>query len=431
LNQRSSFEHEASTLSIVLISNGPGELTTWVRPIAEQLHQELLMKPRSKISHISLNLVLVPCPNGTGKEKQVAQKWGQFFQITSAKDFWCLLINPSKFGYWPKKGVVVFLGGDQFWSVLLAKRLKYKNITYAEWVARWPQWNDRISAMSSKVINKVPKRHKSKCKVVGDLMADLSLDSRNKDVLPNGKWIAILPGSKKTKLCVGVPFMLEVADRLKHMLPEYNFLLPIAPTTSIEEIYALGGSENPISNNYKSAINSISIGTEPLSAEKILITEQGTRIHLEERNPAHLSLNKCELAITTVGANTSELGALCIPMIVVVPTQHINVMKAWDGLPGIIVRLPFISSFFNFLLSRWRMRKNNFLAWPNILAGRMIVPEKVGKISPKDIANEAAEWLQSPNRLKGQKDDLRSLRGKPGAVKLMVKEIIDVIEILK
>ena len=43
---------------------------------------------------------------------------------------------------------VVFLGGDQFWTVLLSARLGYRHITYAEWVARWPRWNDRVAAMS-------------------------------------------------------------------------------------------------------------------------------------------------------------------------------------------------------------------------------------------------------------------------------------------
>ena len=38
---------------------------------------------------------------------------------------------------------------DQFWSILL-KRLGYINITYAEWISRWPQWTDEIAAMNKK-----------------------------------------------------------------------------------------------------------------------------------------------------------------------------------------------------------------------------------------------------------------------------------------
>jgi len=62
------------------------------------------------------------------------------------------------------------------------------------------------------------------------------------------------------------------------------------------------------------------------------------------------------------------------------------------------------------------MRNRGFLAWPNIAAGRMVVPERVGAVTPAAIAEEAAEWLASPERLAGMRDDLRSLRGQPGAV---------------
>ena len=82
----------------------------------------------------------------------------QFEKITKAQNFWALLLRPQKFGYWPKNGLVIFLGGDQFWSVLLSARLGYRHLTYAEWVARWPRWNDRIAAMSSKVMDRLQQK---------------------------------------------------------------------------------------------------------------------------------------------------------------------------------------------------------------------------------------------------------------------------------
>ena len=73
------------------------------------------------------------------------------------------------------------------------------------------------------------------------------------------------------------------------------------------------------------------------------------------------------------------------------------------------------------------MRKKSFMAWPNITANRMIVPERIGNILPIDIAKEAMEWMNSKERLLGQKEDLRALRGKPGAIECMSKEIIKLI----
>ena len=68
------------------------------------------------------------------------------------------------------------------------------------------------------------------------------------------------------------------------------------------------------------------------------------------------------------------------------------------------------------------------MAWPNISAKRMIVPERVGKITPKQIALEAIDWLNSPSRLSGQKEDLKALRGERGATKKFCKEIINLLE---
>ena len=111
-------------------------------------------------------------------------------------------------------------------------------------------------------------------------------------------------------------------------------------------------------------------------------------------------LSQCALALTTVGANTAELGALGVPMIVLVPTQHLGVMQAWDGWMGLVARLPGLKRLIGLLLSAWRLRNHGLLAWPNISAGRMVVPERVGTITPAQIATEASDWLQSPSGLK-------------------------------
>ena len=47
-------------LAIIIVSNGPGELATWVKPLAKELHQQIALRPEAKASSLSLNLVLVP-----------------------------------------------------------------------------------------------------------------------------------------------------------------------------------------------------------------------------------------------------------------------------------------------------------------------------------------------------------------------------------
>jgi lipid A disaccharide synthetase len=304
---------------------------------------------------------------------------------------------------------VVFLGGDQFWTVLLSARLGYRHLTYAEWEARWPRWNDRIAAMGPLAADQLAPRWASRCTVVGDLMADLSESARSEAPLPAGEWLALLPGSKRAKLRVGMPFLLETADRLAALRPGCRFLLPLAPTTAVEELLNQAGPANPIARTYRS-------GQPRLLAPDLLETPAGTRIRLVRENPAYGSLSQCSLALTTVGANTAELAALGVPMLVLVPTQHLHVMQAWDGLAGMLGRLPLLRWLFGVLITAWRLRHRGFLASPNIAAGRLVVPERVGAITPEAIAAEAADWLAAPERLEQMRADLRSLRGQPGAV---------------
>jgi lipid A disaccharide synthetase len=383
-----------------------------VRPLACRLHRELPLRPLDADAGTRLDLVLVPCPNATGSEHRVAEAMGLFARIVPSRRFWWLLLRPRRHGPWPRHGVVVFLGGDQFWTVLLSARLGYRHLTYAEWVARWPRWNDRIAAMGPSAADRLAPRWRQRCTIVGDLMADLSESAREERQLPEGEWLALLPGSKRAKLQVGVPFLLETVDRLSRLRPGCRFLLPVAPTTSVAELLAYGGSENPIAAHYAAAEPTLERGPDG----PVLRTAAGTSILLIEQQPAHGVLSQCRLALTTVGANTAELGALGLPMIVLVPTQHLHVMQAWDGGLGLLARLPGLHWLLGAAMTAWRMRHHGFLAWPNISAGRAVVPERVGAITPAEIAAEAADWLDHPERLQGMREDLRRLRGQPGAV---------------
>ncbi len=413
--------------AIVLVSNGPGELSTWVRPLALRLHRLLALRPRSPVADGGLQLVLVPCPNGTGREHRAAAAWDLFERIVPARSFWSLLLRPRRHGAWPRRGVVVFLGGDQFWTVLLSARLGYRHLTYAEWVARWPGWNDRIAAMGPRAAALLAPRWRERCTVVGDLMADLSELARRELPLPPGPWLALLPGSKRAKLRVGVPFLLETADHLAARRPGLRFLLPLAPTVTVEELLAQAGPANPIARSYRSGVPALRASAVFQPDGLALETSAGTRIELVQENPAHGPVSQCRLALTTVGANTAELAALGVPMLVLLPTQHLHVMQAWDGLAGILGRLPLLRSLFGLALTAWRLRHRGWLAAPNIAAGRLVVPERVGAITPAQIAGEVEQWLDAPERLAVMATELRALRGEPGAVAALAELVCQLL----
>ena len=415
------------SVAVIFITNGPGELSTWVRPVVNNLKKINHSLEKDNRLNFTSRLVLVPCPNSTGKESEVAKSWNKFELITKANIFWRLLIHPSGYAKWPKKGIVVFLGGDQFWSVLLAKRLGYINITYAEWIARWPRWNDIIAGMNTNVNQKLPQRYRKKCSIIGDLMADIKNDTGITINKNRKNWVALLPGSKKAKLTVGIPFFLEMADHISRENENINLVIPIAPTTNTKEYLFFQSNKNPITKYYSSKIKRIKVLQNSVF-DYLLETKQNTKIYLIKKHPCYEILKKCDLAITTVGANTSELAALTLPMIVVLPTQHLNVMDAWDGIFGILGQIPLINKFFTFIIKNWYLKNKKFFAWPNIKAKKLIIPERIGNISPKQIAKEAIFLIKNKECLKTQKNHLSMQRGRSGAVKKLSYIIFNAIK---
>ena len=408
------------SVAVVIISNGPGELTTWVKPVINQL-RKLINSPNSDIN-VSLRLSLVPCPNATGRELQVAQNWHEFDLITSAAEFWKLLFQPSKFAHWPKEGIVVFLGGDQLWSILLAKRLGYKSITYAEWIARWPSLNHITAAMNKQVKEKLSIKKQKKCIVIGDLMADIKNENISSIKITDHKWIAILPGSKKAKLSIGIPFFLEMADFISQENSNLQILIPIAPTTNLDDYLYFQSDKNPITDFYSSQIKTIK-RIDNSVFDYIIETNKRTKIHIITSHPNYEILSQCSLAITTVGANTAELASINLPMLVVLPTQHLGYMNAWDGIIGILAKISFINKLFIILVKTWYLKNKKYFAWPNIKAKKIIVPERIGHFSPEEIAKEVLILIDDEKALQDQKNNLSKQRGRKGAAKKLAEII--------
>ena len=414
-------------LAVVIVSNGPGELATWVKPVINELNKINAPLYESYRMNFTLRLVLVPCPNATGKEFAVAKSWNKFEIITKSKIFWKLLIKPSSFAQWPKKGIVIFLGGDQFWSILLAKRLGYVNITYAEWISRWPQWTNKIGAMNEKVKELIPKKYRNKCQVIGDLMADIKLNDEISLKDKEKHHIVLLPGSKKSKLAIGIPFFLEIADYIAEKNQKINFIIPIAPTTNKSEYLFFQSEKNPIAKYYTSKIKTIKSIKDP-NFDYVIETTKNTKIYLINKHPCYEILKECDLAITTVGANTAELAAIALPMLVVLPTQHLNMMNAWDGIFGVIGKISFINRFLTFIIKNFYFKKKKFFAWPNIKAKKMIVPERIGNISPRKIAEEVLLLVKNRDELKNISENLLKERGRKGATKKLAYMIFNSIK---
>ncbi|MEG4218824.1 lipid-A-disaccharide synthase [Microcoleus sp. Pol14C6] len=419
------------TVDILILSNGPGELATWVRPAVQALRQQL----GNAGTQARISVVLSPCPHATGKETEIACSYPEVDRVQAPEHFFPFLLSGKTAENWDwyETGVVLFLGGDQFFTVVIGKRLKYRTVIYAEWDARWYRWIDKFAAMKPQVFAKIPQKYAHKFTVVGDLIAEVG-NGKSRSMAGTGapplrkiELIGLLPGSKAAKLALGVPLCLSIAQSIHRIRPETRFVIPVAPTIDVQTLARFADpKQNPCLHLFDNATAELQLTERPF-----LQTANNLQVELWTQTPAYDLLSECSLCLTTVGANTAELGSLAVPMIVLIPTQQLDAMKAWDGLPGLLANLPLVGSVFatgiNWLI--WQLGKGKLYAWPNIWAQEEIVPELIGKLEPEVIAGLAIDYLSHPDKLAQMGDRLRAVRGESGAAKKIAELVCEEIDV--
>ena len=74
------------------------------------------------------------------------------------------------------------------------------------------------------------------------------------------------------------------------------------------------------------------------------------------------------------------------------------------------------------------LQRIGLLAWPNKWANEEIVPELVGRLQPKAVADLALDFLNHPEKLQQMRDKLRSVRGETGAASKLAQLVQEELE---
>ncbi|MEM9818316.1 MAG: lipid-A-disaccharide synthase [Cyanobacteria bacterium P01_D01_bin.6] len=418
-------------MDVVILANGPGEITTWVKPVVAALRSQV-----AATADLRISVILSPCPNATGREAAIARQYPEVDRVQAAPHFWPFLLRgkTSDEWDWRDRGVVLFLGGDQIYPVMIGRHLGYKTVIYAEWFTNWTRWVDAFGVMNQTLVEAAPERHRQKFTVVGDLMADgqnslagQAAAAQQLGLTDDTLLMGLLPGSKRAKLTQGMPLLMAIVDYIHARRPQVKFVIPVAPTLDLSTLMTYADpAQNPFHRVFAAPTATLVI---PEEAElPYLQTVQGTQIYLWQSFPAHAVTSQCQLCLTTVGANTAELGALAIPMMVLLPTQQLEAMNAWDGLLGLLVALPLVGKPLNILINRvflaYLSRRQKLFAWPNIWAKREVVPELLGRLSAPAVGDRVLNYLDHPEQLQQMRQDLQQVRGEPGAAQKLAHIVL-------
>jgi len=406
--------------TITLISNGPGELATWVRPVVRVL--------RGAIPGVRIRIALVPCPYASGQEAETIAAWGGDIEVWRPEE----TVRRLTLGPLPERGpgAVLFMGGDQAYGVLLSRRLRQPLFVYTETTGRWTPFVTRFLTSDADVSARLQRRRVPASKVA--LVGNLMVDAVRRDLDPHQTRralglnaeemiVGLLPGSKPFKVKYITPLMLKAAELMHAENPGLQFVMHQSPWTPLSQIAEAASNER-----YSEVTGGTTARLVTNDDRAVLVTPQGAQIRIlpPEHHLAGMAI--ADLALTVPGTNTAELAILGVPMLVLLPLNKPEEIPL-DGLAGQIGSLPLIGKWLKRQAVQVVARRTTLTALPNVRAGRMLTPELKGIFPPEEVSRTALDLLANPSRRRAIKLDLSQAMGPAGAAQAVVAQLAEVV----
>ncbi len=404
---------------IIIVTNSPGELSSWARVITDSLRKKM---PESRII-----VVLVPCPYATGKEDEIARSYKAVDVVFTPVDFLQFFLfgkTPDKFKF-SKEGIVVFLGGDFWHAASLAWRLKFPAVAYtARSNSGWNSYFKYFFCPDERIHQGLLKLGvpDSKIRIVGNLIVEgvkpectreEGLAKWNLD--PNKPIIGILPGSRLYHMQDSLPVFLQVVEEVKQAEPDVQFVLGLSPFLAIDEVdKTLSSPESPIGGVGGSISNS--------GSSLNILTQGGVQIPVIQSRQ-HDLMNMVDLVLTIPGTNTAEVAFLGRPMVVVASWKA----RIPSGGLGFIMNAIPICSFRKRIYEKV-LDRIKYISLPNTIAQKNIVPEVIVDENASEITGVVLDLIRDKNRMERISGELKEAMGEAGAAAKITDTIIEILD---
>lgn len=381
--------------TIYLVSNSPGEVSTFARPVASALHR--------RHPEWELQVALVPCPYATGAEASVVRTWPERPQVwTPWQTFWSWLTATER----GQNGVVCFLGGDPWHALTLGKRFAMPALAYFPDRTSWldTTWAGGFAATALGYDPEEPR-------YIGDLRVD-AVEARLAQVdteSPGTQTLALFPGSRWLHLKATLGPYLYTVEQVAARHPECRFVLSASPFITHSQL--ADAAKNPLN-----------LGLSKVRSELVhdcLRTENGTVVEVRWGEQYRV-IKECDLAISLPGTNTAELAIAGKPTVVPLSSR---VPVGGAGLLGLLDRLPGITPLKRALRLR-KAERLQLIALPNQLAGRKVIPEFIIRDDMSDLVDVLSDLLQDHDKRQNMGREVREVMGHSGAA----DRFVDLIE---
>ena len=390
---------------LYILSNSPGEVSGWVKPVAAALESENLPA--------AAELVLLPCPYASGREETYGREIRGIDDSVSFRTVWKQKNNVQNC-----RNTLLQLGGDPMYGALLSAKLRAKWTIYT---AR-PRWKSRVDHYflpDARYLSKFEQSgiNSSHVTVAGNLMIDSVPECgsvcamKSMFGMPDSeRAISFLPGSRPFEYRGGYSFFITAAMEVLSKFRGCTAFLPVAPTVD-ETILQKGLAESGISWSGGECVREI-------------IWSGNGRIRLV-REHQYQAIKASDLAVALPGTNNLQIAALGVPLLMVAPLNEAENIPL-DGIPGIIpLSLPGAKRLKKKLVM-WYSAKEKYVSLPNRISGKDIVPEYRGIMTPHMVADLVSDLLSSPEKTGKIKEGYSSfLSFERGAAKKIVQKLTE------
>lgn len=195
-------------------------------------------------------------------------------------------------------------------------------------------------------------------------------------VPPEAELVGLLPGSRMSEISRLAPLLLEAARCLQQKRPGLHFVMPLAPGLKREQV-------EPFLNDTPRGLTIVAGRARQVMQEaKLLLVASGTA----------------------------------------------TLQAALAGTPSVVV---YKTGAFNYLVAR-SLIKVEYIAMPNLIAGRELMPELIqGEATPQKVCAEALSLLEDESRRERVIQGLSEVRAKlggPGASRRVAQLALEMME---
>ena len=410
-------------MHVLLVTNGPGELYTWVTPVLKALRKQA---PDWRIA-----IGVIPCQFASGREVDIAQTLvGDVFSPTNTMRTITLGQPLTGFSEGVQEGLVLSLGGSVDLAVRLAARLGWDVMRY-HFEPAWHKSLHTLFVTDEKNAQKVQQKAAARAVPIGNLVADAlaELDDTNINTSINtsinintdklgSPHVLVMAGSRDGFTRYVLPLMLAVIDRIRAYYPEARFVYPRSRLLTEQGFQAAlqGGDLQG-----KHALGGISGKFD--ESKNCIVTETGTVLELISESARYAHMKTADIALTIPGTNTLELGMAHLPSVVAFPLNKPEAIPL-EGLAHWLTSIPIIGT----PLKRRAVRlaaPHLPASLPNHFAGETLMVELKGVLHADDVSKAALELLADAPQRQHIRTRLRETMPQPGAAAALVRHLID------